>query len=140
MHTAVSTALSFAILFGAVGYSFAYVSGNPVQLPPSVGIEVLPVNQEIAGILGMEDARGLLIIAVAPDSPAERGGLQGVRVEVRDGQQVPVSWDVIVEMDGTRVDTEQDVQAILEDKSEGDSIRFTIIRNNSTINVNVILQ
>lgn len=140
MHSAVSTAVSFVILFGVVGYSFAYVSGNPVQLPPQVGIDVVPVDPEIAGILGMQEARGLLITEVAPGSPADRAGLQAVRVETRGGQQVVVSWDVIVEMDGTPVNSEPDVQAILEGKSTGDAIRFTIIRNNATVNANVVLQ
>ncbi len=140
MHTAVSTSLSFALLFGVVGYSFAYVSGNPVQLPPAVGIDVLRVDAQVAEILGMNEARGLLIVGVAPGSPADRAGLQPVRVELRDGQQVPVSWDVIIEMDGTRVNNEQDVQAILDSKSAGDTIRFTILRNNTTVNINVLLQ
>jgi serine protease Do len=140
VHTAVSTTLSFAILFGVVGYSFAYVSDNPVELPPAVGIDVFQVTPQLAQGLGMSEARGLLITAVASGSPADRAGLQAIRLETRDGQQVPVSWDVIIEMDGNRVDNERDVQAVLQEKRAGDTIRFTILRNNTTININVVLQ
>jgi len=140
VHTAASTAVSFAILFGVVGYSFVYVSGNPVQLPPAVGIDVVPVNPEIAEILGMQEARGLLITEVAPGSPADRAGLQAVRVELRGGQQVPVSWDVVIAIDDRAVNNEEDVQAALEGKQAGDSMRVTVLRNNNTMNFNLVLE
>lgn len=140
MHTAASTAVSFVILFGVVGYSFVYVSGNPAQLPPQVGINVVPVSQDIADALGMKEARGLLVVDVVPGSPADKAGLEPVQVVVRNGQQVPVKWDVITAIDGTAVNTEQDVQAALEDKHAGDSLRITVLRNNNTVNLNLVLE
>lgn len=146
MHTAVSTALSFAILFGAVGYSFAYVSGNPVTVeieeePEPLGIRGVNVNPAIAQEMNLNEARGVMITSVNSGSPAERAGLRGASeiVEV-EGEQIPVGGDVIIAIDGRSIDDDADALAILEQKRVGDNVRFTVIRNGNTLDVNMTIQ
>ncbi len=146
MHTAVSTALSFAILFGAVGYSFAYVSGNPVTVeieeePEPLGIRGVNVNPAIAQEMNLNEARGVMITSVNSGSPAERAGLRGASeiVEV-EGEQIPVGGDVIIAIDGRSIDDDADARAILEQKRVGDNVRFTVIRNGNTLDVNMTIQ
>lgn len=140
MHSPISTGVSFGILFAVVGASFAYVGSNPFHLAPDVGVSVSRVTPRIADALGLAEVKGLLITDVEQGSPADRAGLQPVKIEERNGQQVAVSWDVITAIDGKAVNDEVDVQLILASKQVGDSARFTIIRINTTINVNVVLQ
>lgn len=140
MHSPVSTGVSFAILAAVVGLSFAYVSSNPVRLPHEIGVSVAKVTPEIAQALGLQEARGLLVAEVARGSPADKAGLHPVKVVTRNGQEVPESWDVIVAMDGTPVNDDNDVQKALAGKTAGQSVTFTVIRNNATINLNLILE
>lgn len=146
MHTAVSTALSFAILFGAVGYSFSYVSGNPVAVeieeePEQLGIRGVNVTPAIAQEMNLNEARGVLITSVTSGSPAERAGLRGGSeiVEV-DGENIPVGGDVIIAIDGRPINDDTDARAILEQKRVGDNVRFTVIRNGNTFDVNITIQ
>ena len=140
MHSPISTGISFGILFVVVGASFAYVAGNPFHLASPVGITVAHVTPRIADALGLADAKGLLITAVKGGSPAERAGLHPVQVQDVNGRQVATSWDIIVAINGKDVNTEDDVHLALATKQAGETVRFTIIRNSATINVNVVLQ
>lgn len=146
MHSAVSTAVSFVILFGAVGYSFVYVSGNPVTVeveeePEALGIRGVNVTPAIAQEMNLNEARGVLITSVNPGSPAERAGLRGGNEVVNvDGRNIPVGGDVIIAVDGRSISNDADASAILADKRVGDNVRFTIIRAGNTLDVNIPVQ
>jgi S1-C subfamily serine protease len=140
VHSPVSTGVSFAILAAVVGLSFAYISSNPVRLPHEIGVSVIRVTPEIAQVLRLQEAKGLLVADVARGSPADKAGLHAVKVVTRNGQQVPESWDVIVAMNGVPINNEDDVQKVLAGKAAGQNITFTIIRNNVTLNLNLILE
>lgn len=146
MHSAVGTAMSFVILFGAVGYSFVYVSGNPVTIeveeePEALGIRGVNVTPAIAQEMNLNEARGVLITSVNPGSPAERAGLRGgTEVANVDGRTIPVGGDVIIAVDGRSISNDADASAILADKRVGDNVRFTIIRAGSTLDVNIPVQ
>jgi len=146
VHTAVSTALSFAILFGAVGYSFAYVSGNPVTIqieeePEALGIRGVNVTPGIAQAMNLNEARGVLITSIINGSPAERAGLRGGNELVAvDGRTIPVGGDIIIAVDGRSISNDVDAAAILAEKKVGDSVRFTVIRDGNTLDVNIPIQ
>lgn len=146
MHSAVSTAVSFVILFGAVGYSFVYVSGNPVTIeveeePEALGIRGVNVTPAIAQEMNLNEARGVLITSVNSGSPAERAGLRGGTEVVNvDGRNIPVGGDVIIAVDGRSISNDADASAILADKRVGDNVRFTIIRAGNTLDVNIPVQ
>jgi serine protease Do len=146
VHTAVSTALSFAILFGVVGYSFAYVSGNPVTVeiqeePEQLGIRGVNVTPAIARELNLNEARGVLVTTIVSGSPAERAGMRGATeiIEV-EGERVPVGGDVIIAVDGRSIRNNADAVAILEEKRVGDAVRFTVVRGSSTLDINILIE
>lgn len=146
MHSAVSTAVSFVILFGAVGYSFVYVSGNPVTIeleeePEALGIGGVNVTPAIAREMNLNEARGVLITAIASGSPAERAGLRGGTEVVNiDGRNIRIGGDVIIAVDGRSINNDADAVSILREKSVGDNVRFTIIRAGNTLDVNIPIQ
>ena len=140
MHSPTSTGVAFGILFAVVGASFAYISGNPFHMAGPVGIEVKKVSPRIAEVLGLAEARGLVIVGVKEGSPADRAGLHAVQVQNVNGREVATSWDVITAIDGRAVNNEDDVQLILSTKQVGETVKFTVIRNNATINANVVLE
>ncbi|MEO9294577.1 MAG: PDZ domain-containing protein [Nitrososphaera sp.] len=139
MHSPTSSGIAFGVLFAVVGASFAYVGSNPFHMAGPVGISVNHVTPRIADALGLAEAKGLLITAVKEGSPADRAGLHAVQVQTVNGREVATSWDVIVAIDGKAVNNEEDVQLALVAKQAGDSVRFSVIRNGETINVNVTL-
>lgn len=146
MHTAVSTAASFVILFGVVGYSFVYVSGNPVTVdieeePEPLGIGGINVTPAVAQANNLNEARGVMITTVTPGSAADRAGLRGAtEVTEVDGQRIPVGGDVIIAIDGRSIDDDVDARAILEQKGVGDNIRFTVVRGSNTLDINVTVE
>ena len=138
--------MSFAILFGVVGYSFAYVSGNPVtvevpQEPEPLGIRGINVTPAVAQAMNLDEARGVLITSVISGSPAERAGLRGgTEVVEVDGQRIPVGGDVIIAIDGRSIDDDVDARAILDQKGVGDNVRFTVVRGGNTLDVNITVE
>jgi len=146
VHTAVSTAVSFVILFGVVGYSFAYVSGNPVTVdieeePEPLGIFGVNVTPAVAQANNLSEARGVMITSVTPGSTADRAGMRGAtEVAEVDGQRIPVGGDVIIAIDGRSIDDDVDARTILDQKRVGDNVRFTLIRGSNTLDINVTVE
>jgi len=142
-HSTIGSGIAFAILFGVVGLSFAYVGGNPVEPPKRgwIGIDGVNVTPAIAQALGLQEARGILVTNVFPGSPADKAGLrvgtQGVEV---NGRMLPAKADVIIAIDGARADNDAEAQAALAGKHIGDSVRFTIIRDGATRDVNIVIE
>ena len=139
MHSPVNTAIALVLLVTVVGGSFFYVYTTHSK-QPYLGIRGDEVTPAIARALGMAEPKGLLIFVVDPGSPADRAGLRGGdRITVIDGKQVALGGDVIIAIDGVQVQGINDAQALLANKVSGDSVKFTIIRGNATLDVNGVI-
>ena len=141
----VNIAISFVVLIAVVGGSFFYVSsGGPVKLPPEPWIGItkgLVVTPAWAEALGLNQQHGLLIISLAPGSPAEKAGLMGAsNVTVVNGEKVPTGGDIIVSMDGMPINGTKDVCAVLAQKEVGDSSKFVIDRSGEVREIVVVLE
>ena len=138
-HNPVNSAIAFGILIASVAGSFYYVSANDVK-EPYLGIGGRGVTPAVAQELGLPEARGLLIFAVEPGSPADVAGLKGGnRGVVIEGQQWALGGDVIIAIDGAQIRGVEDAEEHLADKVAGDSVDFTLIRGNSTHDVTVVI-
>jgi serine protease Do len=139
LHNPVNTVISFAVLISVVGASFYYVSATDAP-EPWLGIEGSNVTPAIAQTLGLQQSEGFLIFSVEPSSPAEVAGLRGGdRVVTIDGRPVILGGDVIIAVDNIQVQNAQEIGAQLIQKSIGDVIEFTVIRGNSTEEIEVEL-
>ncbi len=139
LHNPLNTVVSFAILLSAVGASFyhVYATDTPELW---LGIEGSNVTPAIAQYLGLQDDDGLLIFSVVAGSPAEDAGLRGGdRVVTIEGRPVVVGGDVITAVDNTEIQDAQDMNAQLTHKTAGDSVEFTVIRGNATLDIEVQL-
>jgi serine protease Do len=135
-----TTIASFGLLIAIVGGSFWYISMNPVEVPrePGIGIEADNITPETAQALGLGEQRGVLIIAVVPEGPADRAGLRGT--EVTSNGQVAALGDIIIAADGQEIRDDTDFRAFLSSKNAGDNVRLTIIRGDTTVmDVNLTL-
>ncbi|NPA91873.1 MAG: PDZ domain-containing protein [Chloroflexi bacterium] len=113
---------------------------------PWLGILIETLTPEIAKAMGLpEDQRGVLILQVTPDSPADKAGLRGsdrrVTVEI-DGSKktIPVGGDVIIAIDGHPVRTGDDLLTYLARYTEvGQTVTLTILRDGKKMDVKVTL-
>ena len=140
MHNPVNTFISFGLLIAIIGGSFYYVSATHPK-EPYLGIRAATeVTPAIAQQLGLREARGLLIYVIDPGGPADQAGLRGGdRLAVIDGREVALGGDVIISIDDVQIQGADDAQALLADKVAGDGVTFTVIRGNTTLDVNAIV-
>ena len=93
------------------------------------GVTLMPAQAEAMGLPA--EQRGVLVVSVTPDSPADKAGLRGSdrRITV-DGEEFPVGGDVIVAVDGQTVATFDDLVTYLARYTEaGQEITLTILRD-----------
>lgn len=83
------------------------------------------VNTRIAQGLGLPEARGIFIRDIETNSPAEKAGFQ--------------PYDVIISVEGTDIDNQNDFLARLYDFRPGDRIRFGVLREGRTLNLTMEL-
>lgn len=95
---------------GNDGGVFVWRSGATRQL----GVIVTNLNKQLGDYFGVADGKGLLINDVRTDSPAAKAGLK--------------AGDVIVEIDGKKVENNADLIKVVNEKKEG-SVSVTVIRD-----------
>ena len=124
------------ILVSLVGLSFAYVgsisnSSLPISSPnqgqPWLGIAAVEVSPQISKEIGLAESSGLLVLEVAPGSPADKAGINGGdNLKVIDGVEIPIGGDVIIRLDGNPIRDLNDFRNYLGNKQVGDNLQFTL--------------
>ncbi len=79
-----------------------------------IGIFMRKISSEIASFYGRESNDGVFIMDVVPGSPAEDAGIH--------------RYDLIVEMNGEKIESPLDLLQSTASKSEGEEVTLTIIR------------
>jgi serine protease Do len=112
---------------GSIGLSFAVPARRAARIVQELkergavdrayytGLSTVPVTPEIAEALNMEAPRGVLVHDFDFGSPAAEAGIQ--------------MYDVIVEIEGTRLQTREDYVARIYDYRPGDTVRLTVLRD-----------
>jgi hypothetical protein len=131
------------ILVSLVGLSFAYVgsisnSSLPISSPnqgqPWLGIAAVEVSPQISKEIGLAESSGLLVLEVAPGSPADKAGINGGdNLKVIDGVEIPIGGDVIIRMDGNPIRDLNDFRNYLGNKQVGDNLQFTLATTDDNI-------
>jgi S1-C subfamily serine protease len=80
---------------------------------------------------------GVLIIEVDKGSAAEAAGLRGTRVDAKGGTTL---GDIIVAIDGNRIETSNDLFNALEKRAVGETVKVTVARGETRLSVSVTLQ
>ena len=98
---------------------------------PTLGVSLLP--DTLARRSGI---KGVVLVEVAPNGPAGRAKLQGLK---RDQRGELILGDVILRFDGETVDTQDDLLTQLERHKAGDKVKLTLARGNRQIEVEATL-
>lgn len=90
-----SIGLSFAIPVSVVHNVVTQLKSDGRVTRGWLGVTIQDVDKNLAESFGLKRPRGALIAQVAPDSPAEKGGLQDGDVIINfDGKDIPTSSDL----------------------------------------------
>jgi serine protease Do len=93
---------------------------------PWLGITGLDITEKVADYYELPVNKGVLVVAIAPDSPVDKAG-------IRRG-------DIILEFDNKRIDRVEELQSILLERKPGDRAELTILRGSKKGQLEVILE
>ena len=107
---------------------------------PALGVRTIPISAELADEIGLPANYGLLIVQVTPGGSAEQAGLHGGTERAYLGNiPIMLGGDLIVAIDGEKVQDEQDLSQMMNNHRAGDTVKVTIFRNKKKVDVNVAL-
>lgn len=134
INTLIATQAGPGVQAQGIGFAIAISTAKPIadQLVATgkvvhtyLGINYIPLNPSIAAQLGIRETHGVVIINVAPGSPAEKAGLQ--------------PQDVITRVDNTSLTTESGLAEIEHSHKPGDKLSLTVVRGSQTLHIEVTL-
>lgn len=91
-----------------------------------VGFKVQSVDVSIAQYYGLKKAEGIIVTEVERNSPAERAGLK--------------VGDVILDINGEKVFTEEDVLAMFQSSKTGDVMKLKVLRDDKYLDLSLKLE
>jgi S1-C subfamily serine protease len=107
---------------------------------PALGVRTIPITPELAEQMGLPADYGLLIVQVVQGGAGDRAGLRGGSEPAYLGN-IPIrtGGDLIVGIDGEKIETQQDLAQVMNNHRAGDTVRVTIYRGKRKMDVNVTL-
>ncbi|MBI2859399.1 MAG: trypsin-like peptidase domain-containing protein [Chloroflexi bacterium] len=133
-----SRGIGFAVTSNVARSRLADLIAGRQIARPWLGISGLALTRDLSQELGLTVDRGIYLVTVLPDSPAEKAGL---RQGGEDGQGNPQKGgDVIIAADGKKVASVTDLASYLNaGKKPGDTVVLGIIREGSPVDIPVTL-
>ncbi|GFR44588.1 hypothetical protein Agub_g5865 [Astrephomene gubernaculifera] len=130
--TGANNGVGFAIPVDIVKSSVGQIIAYGKVTRPVLGISFAPdQSSEALGI------KGILVLSAREGGPAWRAGLQGSR---RDEYGRLVLGDIITAVNGNKIKSSSDLYRVLDKSQVGDTLRLTVLRENSTLEVSVTLE
>jgi serine protease Do len=149
MNTAI-----FSVTGAYAGIGFAVPSNTITKVVPSlittgsyqhpwlglIGIDITPDIAKALG-LGLEEAKGFLVIGVNEGSPADKAGIRGGdKVTTINGREIRLGGDIVLKIDNQDVRKIEDLLTHLERHEQvGDTVQLTVIRDAKPQTVNITL-
>jgi serine protease Do len=90
-----------------------------------MGVNILPVTEDLAATYGLDEARGAAVTAVTPGSPAEKAGL--------------LPEDVVLSADGRAIEDNSDLSRYIASKNPGSTVKLEVLRGKEKKTVPVTL-
>jgi serine protease Do len=90
-----------------------------------LGVQIQPVTEEIASALGRDNEEGALVAEVMPESPAAKAGLH--------------AGDLILSVDGKRVNEVKDLQRMVAEIRPGTQVGIAVQRDGAETAVDLVI-
>ncbi|MCL5780327.1 MAG: trypsin-like peptidase domain-containing protein [Firmicutes bacterium] len=90
---------------------------------PWLGVQIQPVTPDIANYLGYEGSAGAVVYGVVSEGPAQKAG-------IKEG-------DVILSIDGSKIESPDDLIKIMQKKKVGAQVEVELFRQGKTIKIPV---
>ena len=123
-HGAAALAITLALASSASGLATSRPPARPLVTqrggvhPPGpgyIGIDIRDISDDEVGPLKLRDARGAEIVKIDHDGPAGKMGLR--------------ERDVVLQMNGVVIETEEQIRRMLKDTAPGRTVVFVISRD-----------
>ena len=118
-----SVGIGFAIPSNLVKDVVAELETNGKMTRGWLGVQIQPLTDDIAESLGLTETHGALVAGVEPDSPAALGG-------VKPG-------DVIVSMNGEKLEDFKDLPKLVADVTAGSESTLQVKRQGETLDLEI---
>ena len=108
---------------------------------PYLGIEGTDMTYDIATAMKTSVTYGVLLQSVVSGGPADKAGLKaGTTQATIDSMNLYLGGDIIVSINGNRIRNTDDLSTYLEENTTpGQTINVTVMRNNQSVNLSVVL-
>ena len=125
--------IGFAIPINDVTGLIKQVESTGKLARPFLGVRFIPLTSDVANQYGLSVNRGAYIApAVDPTQPSVEAGSPAEQAGLKEG-------DVITQVNGTNIDENHSLTAIIDQHSPGDRLSLTVVRDGKTLNVSVTL-
>ncbi len=129
-----SQSIGFALPINSVKGAIESVKSTGKIIRPYIGIRYAPITAELKDKNNLSVDYGILVkngatagdLAVVPGSPADKAGI--------------VENDIILEVDGVKIDDKTDFASIIRGKSVGQTINLKILHKGAEKNISVTLE
>jgi serine protease Do len=140
-NTGVYSGVGFAIPSNMVQKVVSSLLKNGSYEHPYMGISGITVSPEISNATHLNDTKGILVVDITADSPADKAGIRGGDVLTAvDGQDMRLGGDVIVAVDNQSVRAMEVLLSYVEEqKAVGDNIELSVIRDGKTQHIDMVL-
>src|ERR1700683_1197252 len=107
---------------------------------PALGVVTIPISADLADEMGLPADYGLLILQVTPGGAADQAGLRGGTERAYLGNKlIMLGGDLIVAIDGEKVEDEMDLSQMMNNHRAGDTVKVTIYRDKKKMDLEVAL-
>jgi 2-alkenal reductase len=131
-RTGASTGIGFAVPINTAKQVIPVLIEDGKFIYAWLGISGTDLRKEVAEAMNIDaEIRGAQVIDLAPDGPAEKGGLRGSdRTQEVDRGLIPVGGDVIVAIDDLAIaDMDDLIIYLIENARPGDTIILDVVRD-----------
>ncbi|MGE5310501.1 MAG: S1C family serine protease [Nitrospirota bacterium] len=127
--TGASVGIGFAIPVSTAKRLVPELIAKGYYAYPWIGATVTTLVPEDARAVGLAAERGALIVETVRGGPTAKAGLQGGTRRVRVGNRIIIlGGDVVVAIDGRKLETADDLISTIREKRPGDTITLEVYR------------
>lgn len=121
--------VGFAVPAAAVARSLAQLRAKGRVDYAYLGISTVPVYPQLADRFGLRTPTGAWIQEITDGSPAAKAGLRGGKGNTAfQASRYRTGGDVVVEVDGRRIEGPDDVSVAISRRNPGDRIKVVVLR------------